>query len=101
MGMSNWHRHSAHILKSERWRRVRVEVLNRDNWQCVQCGARGSLEVDHITPVRKGGAEYDLGNLQSLCKRCHSVKTQSEVFKNGKPDPEAMKWRRLLRCELE
>lgn len=92
-----WHRHSAHILKTERWRRVRVEALRRDNWQCVQCGARGGLEVDHIIPCRAGGAEYDLSNLQCLCKSCHAVKTRAEVFKGKPPDPEAMKWRQLLR----
>lgn len=92
-----WHRHSARVIRTERWKRVRVEVLKRDNWQCVQCGARGQLEVDHIIPVRDGGSEYDPANLQTLCKQCHAVKTRSEVFGGRKPDPEAMKWRKLLK----
>jgi len=35
------------------------------------CGARAS-EVDHIIPVRMGGAKYDLRNLRSLCHPHHS-----------------------------
>lgn len=92
-----WHRHSRHVIRTERWKRVRIEVLNRDNWQCVQCGARGQLECDHIKPVRDGGEEYDPSNLQMLCKACHSVKTRAEVFGGKLPDPEALKWRRLIR----
>lgn len=92
-----WHRHSARVIRTERWKRVRVEVLKRDGWACVQCGERGQLECDHIKPVRDGGSEYDPANLQMLCKSCHAVKTRAEVHGNKPPDPEAMKWRKLLK----
>lgn len=92
-----WHRHSRHVTQTARWRRLRREILRRDNYKCVDCGAAGMLECDHIVPVRDGGAEYDPANLQMLCKRCHATKTQAEIFGNGKIDPEKQKWSRLLR----
>lgn len=92
-----WHRHSRHVLRTERWKRVRREVLRRDEYKCRQCGVAGALECDHIKPVRDGGAEYDMANLQMLCKSCHASKTQAEIFGHGKPDPEKLKWNRLLR----
>ena len=91
-----WYRHSAHVTRTARWKRLRREILRRDNYKCVKCGAAGMLECDHIQPVRNGGAEYDPANLQMLCKQCHSTKTRAEVF-GGKIDPEKQKWSRLLR----
>jgi len=72
-------RHSRGIIGTSRWRRLRVEVLRRDGWRCVQCGARGRLEVDHIRPVRTHpeGA-FEPGNLQCLCPSCHTKKTRLE-----------------------
>lgn len=95
-----WHRHSAHVTNTARWRLLRRQILKRDGYKCVQCGAAGMLECDHIKPVRWGGAEYDPENLQMLCRSCHGSKTQSEVWKNGKPDPEKLKWNKLLRGKL-
>jgi len=58
-------------------RRVRFEVLHRDNYICRACG-RGSengvkLQVDHIIPVDWGG-ETQLSNLQTLCEECNAGK---------------------------
>ncbi|MGA0615564.1 HNH endonuclease [Paracoccus sp. KR1-242] len=92
----SWHRHSAHVIRTERWKRLRKEILRRDNYRCVKCGSAGMLECDHIKPVRDGGGEYDPANLQMLCKPCHAAKTRTEVF-GGKVDPEASRWRKLLR----
>lgn len=36
-------------------------------------------EVDHITPVASGGDFFDRANLQSLCKPCHSRKTNEDM----------------------
>ena len=81
-------------LNSGRWRRVRLEVLERDGWRCVQCGKAGVLEVDHITPLELGGEPWALANLQTLCRTpCHWAKTTIE---NGGealgPGIEQMSW---------
>ena len=53
-----------------------------ENPVCVICEERGFVspveEVDHIVPIRQGGAEYDWNNLQSLCKSCHARKSAKE-----------------------
>ena len=39
--------------------------------------------VDHITPIRDGGAVLDGDNLQSLCRACHDAKTAEDVRKRA------------------
>lgn len=92
----DYFRHSKRITDSKRWKALRWTALRRDGFKCVQCGARGRLEVDHIEPVRdRPDLAWDLANLQSLCPADHSRKTRLEL---GFPDlPPARKaWRDLL-----
>jgi HNH endonuclease/Homing endonuclease associated repeat len=63
--------------------RKRFFVLKRDGFTCKMCGANGlgvKLEVDHITPIAKGGSD-DLDNLQTLCFECNRGKRDS--IQNG------------------
>jgi len=59
--------------------KVRLEVLQRDNYSCVICGRSPVtvpgliLEVDHVEPFSKGGADA-LANYQTLCQRCNRGK---------------------------
>jgi diadenosine tetraphosphate (Ap4A) HIT family hydrolase/5-methylcytosine-specific restriction endonuclease McrA len=59
---------------------VRFAVLKRASQRCELCGVadhiRG-LEVDHILPRNKGGAE-DISNLQALCFRCNATKRDTD-----------------------
>lgn len=54
--------------------KLRYDILKRDKFRCVKCGAkqdeRTQLHVDHIKPVSKGGTN-DHSNLQTLCSRCN------------------------------
>lgn len=52
---------------------LRWQVWERDNFTCRQCGTRRFLSVDHIKPERSGGT-LELENLQTLCRRCNSIK---------------------------
>lgn len=61
------------VLKSARWQRVRARQLAREP-MCRECG-QPARDVDHIKARSAGGAPFDPGNLQSLCGRCHSIKT--------------------------
>lgn len=98
MGLRKEHvRHSKKITRGPRWRALRMQALDRDGWQCVVCGARHRLEVDHIEPVRTHPElSYVLANLQVLCGPCHTRKTRIEVGHKPLP-PKRQEWRDLLR----
>lgn len=80
--------------RGRRWERTRRLVLERDGWRCQGCGRSGWLEVDHIRPLSRGGDHFDLGNLQALCKSCHSRKTARE--RRAPVPPEVAAWDRRL-----
>ena len=56
---------------------LRYDVLKRDGFRCVLCGASADddvkLHVDHIVPVSKGG-QTTMENLRTLCNRCNTGK---------------------------
>ncbi|MDN5872792.1 MAG: HNH endonuclease [Sinobacteraceae bacterium] len=101
MELKSYYRHSKSVTNTRRWRRLRLHALKRDGWQCVQCNARGRLEVDHIKAVRDAPElSYDLGNLQVLCRSCHGSKTRKEIGHKQEVSPARLKWRALV-SELE
>ena len=65
------------------WRRCRKIKLYL-NPVCEICNQQAATEVDHIVPRKSGGADFELNNLQSLCKSCHSRKTISEKIRASK-----------------
>lgn len=54
-------------------RPLRRLVLERDKGRCCECGSDINLEIDHIIPVRLGGATSE-ANLQLLCRDCNRRK---------------------------
>jgi 5-methylcytosine-specific restriction enzyme A len=63
------------------WRRKRAIIL-RTEPLCRICRKSNTLTtatvVDHIIPIRQGGAKLDPSNLQPLCVTCHNSKTAKE-----------------------
>lgn len=60
--------------------KLRISVLERDNYTCLICGYRGTkeeLHVDHIIPHSKGGTTTE-NNLQTLCDVCNTAKGDSD-----------------------
>ncbi|NOR29907.1 MAG: HNH endonuclease [Sulfitobacter sp.] len=98
MGLRDeYKRHSAKVTRGPRWKALRMQALDRDGWQCVQCGERRRLECDHVLPVRdRPDLSYALSNLQILCGRCHARKTRLEVG-HTPLSPKRQQWRDLLR----
>ena len=82
-----------HVAASSRWRAVRNEALLRDGYRCCQCRRAGALAVDHIVPVHRGGEQYELTNLQTLCRRCHLLKHRGE---RRRESPARARWRALV-----
>ena len=72
----NWLKFVRSDLPAD-WKFLRMMALERDGWQCVQCGSRARLEVDHKRRIVDGGS-HALENLQTLCRHCHITKTKAE-----------------------
>ena len=64
--------HTVRNGSTRSWRAIRAIVLQRDGFQCQQCGGIGT-EVDHIHPVSEGGTDHP-GNLRALCHACHAAR---------------------------
>lgn len=66
------------------WRRLREQILKRDQYlcQCDDCRAaeriRPAHEVDHIIPLSQGGTDSS-SNLRAINHDCHKAKTQREA----------------------
>ena len=88
---SRFHR----VLLSAKWARVRRAKLQAAGWRCEGCGRPGALEVHHIRPLHRGGAPFDLSNLQALCRACHT-----RIHARQLSEPERA-WRDLVRAMLD
>jgi hypothetical protein len=61
--------------------KLRFEVFKRDSFTCQYCGGSAPdviLEIDHISPVSKGG-DNDIMNLVTSCWGCNSGKGDREL----------------------
>ncbi len=70
--------------------RMRLEVLKRDKFTCVNCGRSPSkypeldidvvrLELDHVVPFSKGGKDT-IDNFRTLCRECNAGKGNVETL---------------------
>jgi 5-methylcytosine-specific restriction endonuclease McrA len=60
-------------------KRLRYEVLKRDNHTCAYCGRTApevKLTIDHVVPTTLGGDD-DPSNLVAACADCNSGKSSS------------------------
>jgi len=65
-------------IKDPRWQKKRLEVLERDDWQCQKCGDKETtLHVHHLRYIpNKAPWEYKNYNLLTLCSNCHEYETE-------------------------
>lgn len=65
------------------WSDLRRKVFERDNYTCVKCKKQFPdhlLVGDHIIPIAIGGDEWDIDNVQTLCKdKCNKIKTKQDA----------------------
>lgn len=79
------------FYKTTAWRHTREQVLTRDYSTCVRCGLEGNI-VDHIVPSEDDWEDrLNVDNLETLCQRCHNLKTRREWVKKNKGRERAMK----------
>ena len=72
--------------KYKQWRKA---VFERDNYTCQKCGDKkgGNLEADHIKPRHLyPELAFVVSNGQTLCVRCHKIKTKKDLEMRIKTD---------------
>lgn len=59
--------------KSIAYKEWRSAVYARDNYSCIECGTKGTIQADHIKPWAKHpDLRYDVDNGRTLCILCHT-----------------------------
>ena len=56
-------------IHSNEWKDLRKLILERDRYECVECGAKSDLHVHHLH--YKNFKKEKLDDLVTLCQRCH------------------------------
>jgi 5-methylcytosine-specific restriction endonuclease McrA len=57
-------------LNPDSYRKLRIDVLERDGWRCQNCGTWECLQVHHIRS-RSALGDDATENLITLCADCH------------------------------
>lgn len=57
---------------------IKKRVWERDNGQCVICGAKDELHFDHDLPYSKGGTSISVQNVRILCAR-HNLEKSDKI----------------------
>lgn len=70
-------RGSREFYSSYAWRKKRSEFLI-EHPICECCRRKRATLVDHIIPIKQGGALLEDSNLQALCASCHGAKSIRE-----------------------
>lgn len=83
-------------------KRLRYEVLRRDNHTCRYCGRSAPevrLTVDHVVPTALGGADKP-ENLVAACGDCNSGKsaTPPDAAQVAQVQDDALKWAAAVRA---
>lgn len=73
------------------WPALRLRVLARDGYRCQVGGPRCrgvASVVDHIIPVRAGGAWWDKSNLRAACRSCNTARAYAGFVSRPRPSRE-------------
>lgn len=60
-----------------RWKVLRLEILERDGWICRYCGSAAN-HVDHVVSRKRGGTD-DPSNLVAACGFCNRSKLDRDL----------------------
>lgn len=95
-GWSGPRTQSSKVTSTYAWKKLRLEVLRRDRYQCQTRGPRcigHADQVDHVHNTGSGGAPIDADNAKAICVECHKDKTDREkraarTYRTNKRPPE-------------
>lgn len=85
-------------------KRLRFEILRRDNHTCYYCGRKPpevELTIDHVLPQALGGTD-DATNLVTCCKECNSGKTSVAPGSAlvARVDEDALRWSAAMQAAI-
>jgi len=65
----------SELLKDPRWQKKRLEILERDKFQCRACeDITTTLHIHHLfCDYKLKPWEYNNKELLTLCKNCHGI----------------------------
>lgn len=86
-------------------KRLRFEILRRDNFTCYYCGLKPpetELKVDHVLPVALGGKD-EASNLVAACHDCNSGKTSIAPDSPlvASVDTDAIRWAAAMQAAID
>ena len=58
---------------------VKIAVVTRDGGKCRRCRSTQDLQYDRIVPNSRGGSSTDVNNIQLLCGKCSSLKSNRNI----------------------
>ena len=83
-------------LGTQRWRRMRLFVLERDGRRCTECGGARELQVHHRKPrEERPDLVFEPSNLAAVCRPCHEAKHRPVI------SAERMAWRNYALKEVQ
>ena len=63
-------------LKDPRWQKKRLEILERDAWECTNCGDKDKTLHVHHKAYNKNPWDAKDDDLETLCEDCHKTETK-------------------------
>lgn len=68
------------LLKDPQWQKKKSKIMDRDNFQCRECGdGKTTLNVHHTYYTRDAKPwEYPDESLRTLCEKCHELRSVVE-----------------------
>ncbi len=69
------------LYKHPLWQKKRLEIMERDGFQCVECGSNDTILNVHHSYYRRGAKpwEYDDDDLHTLCATCHKNRESAKT----------------------
>ena len=71
----------ALYLKSPEWYTLRKDVIKRDKYRCVDCGAMGKLQVHHLHYDGVETMTFTADQCISVCHDCHDIRHGKHLWK--------------------